>query len=107
MFKTAYKKLFKRDIITLRQYQPIFGTIDGVRHEGVIYNWAILERLRVSVPEYLMIDINSDGYIMDKDRVMYPIHNVKSITWEIVRERKMEDTFNDYTIFVSKLPEQH
>lgn len=100
-----FKKIFKKDIITLRKYKPVFTTTDGIKHEGQTYNWAIVERLRCSIPKYIMIDIKSDGYIEDKEKVMYPLTNIVSIEWEVVREVKLEDTFSEYTIFVSKLEE--
>ena len=100
-----FKKLFKKDIVTLRKYKPVFVTTDGVKHEGQTYNWAIVERLRCSIPKYIMIDVNSDGYIEDKEKVMYPLTNVISIEWELIKEVKRDDNFNDYTIFVSSLSE--
>lgn len=100
-----FKKIFKKEIVTLRKYRPIFVTTDGVKHEGQTYNWGIVERLRCSIPKYIMIDIKSDGYIEDNKKVMYPLTNVVSIEWELVKELKLEDNFGDYTIFVSKLEE--
>jgi hypothetical protein len=96
-----FKKFFKKDIVTLKKYKPTFITVDGKEHEGIEYNWAVIERLKCSVPEYIMVDINSDGYIEDEKKIMYPLANVISINWKVVGELQVEDYFDEYTIFVS------
>jgi len=96
-----FKKLFKKDKVTLQKFKPFFVTVDGVQHEGSCYNWGILDRLRCSVPEYIMIDIKSDGYIEDKNKIMYPLFNVVSIEWKLLEEKVVEDNFRDYQVFVT------
>lgn len=99
MFKKEKKK------VTLQKFRPVFITTDGVEHRGFEYNWGIAERLSCSVPEYIMIDINSDGYIEDDNEVMYPLSNIISIKWELVDEKTVEDIFKEYQIFVRTLGE--
>ena len=94
-------KIFKKEIVTLKKYKPIFTTTDGKVHEGHEYKWAIEERLRCSIPEYLMIDIKSDGYIKDVNDIMYMLTNVISIEWKLLKDAMTEDTFNSHTIFVN------
>ena len=68
-------------------YRHIFITTDGEEHCGVTYKYANSSRLTISVPEYIMIDIENDGYIKDSNRVMYPLPNVVSIRWELIDEK--------------------
>jgi hypothetical protein len=96
-----FKNFFKKDIVTLNKYKPTFITVNGQEHTGVEYNWAIVERLKCSIPEYIMVDINSDGYIEDENKIMYPLANVVSIKWNLVGEMTVEDYFDEYSIFVS------
>ena len=92
----------QKEKVTLRKYRPYFATTDGVKHEGAKYNWAISERLRCSIPQYIMIDIKSDGYIEDSNGTMYPLVNVVSIEWEVEKEMIVEDNFDRYQVFVTK-----
>ena len=101
-----FKKFFKKDIVTLKRYKPVFTTVDGKRHEGRTYNWAIEERVRCTIPQYIMIDIKSDGYIEDKEKIMYPLTNVLSIEWAVVGEVQLEDKFSEYSVFVCDIEEK-
>ena len=96
-----FNNLFKKNIITLRKYKPSFITTDGNKHEGRVYRWAIKERLKCSIPQYLMIDITSDGYIEDKEEIMYPLANIISIEWEVVKEIRVEDRFSEFDTFIN------
>lgn len=87
--------------VTLQKYKPYFVTVDGVRHEGLNYCWCIAERLRCSIPEYIMVDLRSDGYIEDQDLLMHPLSNVISIEWKLIDEKTVEDRFSQYQIFVT------
>lgn len=93
----------KPKTITLQRFQPIFTTTDNVEHEGIdTYKWANADGLLCSVPEYLMIDIKSDGYMKDKNDVMYPMQNIRSIEWKLLGEKVVLDNFyHDYQIFFS------
>ena len=97
-----FKKLLKKEKVTLQKYKPFFVTVDGVRHEGLEYKWVIKESLRSrSVPEYIMCYVKDDGYIKDKNDIMYPLTSVVSIEWELAKEKIVEDNFGMYQVFVS------
>lgn len=97
-----FKKMLKKEDVTLQKFRTNFTTVDGAQHVGVTYNWAIAERIKCTVPEYIMISVKSDGYLMDADRVMYPLYNIISIEWELVEEKKVEDTFGNWDIFIKE-----
>ncbi len=93
--------LFKKEMVTLQKYRPVFTTVDGNNHIGLEYKYGIANRFRRGIPEYIMIDINSDGYIEDHRNVMYPLANVLSIDWQLMDEKEIEDRFDMYTLFLS------
>lgn len=106
--KDVFKKILKKDNVTVKKYKPLFVTVDNIKHEGFEYNWAIVDRLRCSVPEYIMIDIKSDGYIEDKNGIMYPLSNIISIEWKVLKEMVVEDNFDEFKIFLTtKELEEH
>lgn len=96
------KKLIQKKMVTVQKFKPVFATIDGNTHIGLEYNYGIANRLRCSVPEYMMIDIKRDGYLKDHRNVMYPLSNIISIDWQLVDEKEVEDKFGEYRIFLSK-----
>lgn len=89
--------------IKLQRFQPFFVTTDSVQHEGIDrYKWANSNGLLCTIPEYIMIDIKSDGYIKDINDVMYPLQNIISIEWKLIKEKIVLDDFHhEYTIFFS------
>ena len=87
------KKMKKPKVIHLQRFQPLFITTDGVEHEGYKYNWFNADGLLCTVPEYIMIDIKSDGYIEDQNDVMYPLQNILSIDWKLIDEKVVLDNF--------------
>ena len=95
-----FRKVEKRKV-TVQKFKPFFVTTDGRIHEGVHSNWYIADRINCTVPQFIMIDIKSDGYIEDEYGVMYPLTNVVSIKWELLDERIVEDNFDEYDVFVS------
>ena len=95
------KQLFKKDKVTLQKYKANFTTVDGIKHSGLTYAWAVKDRLRCGVPEYIMIDIKSEGYIEDENEVMYMLQNVISIEWKLEKEIVVDDNFNNYQVYVS------
>lgn len=99
-----FKKLLEKEMLTARRYRAVFTTVDGKEHKGCIYNWMLTNRV-INPERYIMIDIQSDGYIEDSDGIMYIINNVVSINWQIVEERKVEDKYSEYQIFVETLKE--
>lgn len=88
--------------VTIQKFRPSFRTVDGHFHEGHEYNWAIAERLLCSVPDYIMHDVKSDGYLKDKNDIMYILANIVSIVWEKIDEQVVEDKFRDYHVFVTQ-----
>ena len=99
MFKN--KKLFEKEKITVQKFKPFFVTVDGIEHEGLNYKWGITNRLLCTIPEYIMIDIEENGYIKDKNEIMYPLTNIVSIEWKLLEEKIIEDNFSKYQIFVT------
>lgn len=93
---------FKKNYVTIQQYKCIFTTIDGATHNGFTTRWAIADRLRCTVPDYVMIDIKSQGYIWDENHNMYILSNVISIEWIKVDEKVIVDTFSRYDIFIDE-----
>lgn len=100
MFK-IFNKIFDKKV-TVQKYKPLFTTVDDKTHEGLVSKWVITDRLSCTVPEYLMIDIKSDGYMLDINKIMYPLQNIKSIKWELLDEKSVPDKFSSYQIFVKK-----
>ena len=86
--------------VTIQKFRPFFKTVDKQFHEGCEYKWAIAERLLCSVPEYIMIRVKSDGYLTDKDDVMYPLANIISIEWKKVEEKVVVDKFSEWDVFI-------
>lgn len=78
----------KKEIVNLKKYQPFFVTKDGVEHEGCDYKW-FREDAFTSIPIYLMDVSNSSGYMTDNNFVMYLMHNVISVEWRLIGEKKV------------------
>ena len=73
----------------LQKYNATFVTTDKIEHTSVEYNYANSSQLNCPVGDYIMISINSDKYIKDENRVIYPLTNVVSIKWNLVDEVKI------------------
>ena len=97
MFKKTKKPENK---VTIQKFRPFFKTVDKQFHEGCEYRWAIAERLFCSVPEYIMTRVKSDGYLTDRDDIMYPLANIISIEWKKVEEKVVVDKFSEWDVFV-------
>lgn len=95
-----FKKLFKKEKVTLCRYKPIFITVDGKKHEGRTSDWVITQKIRTPVPDYLMLDIKEDGYVKDNFGNMYILSNIICIEWQRVEQKKVEDTFREFQIRV-------
>lgn len=78
-------------IFCLQKYKPVFKTIDNIIHDGT--NKWIDPGCISNIPEYLMIEIKSKGYIKDDKNVMYPLENILSIEWKLIKEKKFLDDF--------------
>ena len=97
------KKNKEPKIMHLQRFQPFFITTDGENHEGInTYKWFNADGLLCSVPEFLMIDIKSDGYLEDRNNVMYPLQNVVSIVWKLIDQKVVLDNFyHDFQVAFS------
>lgn len=113
MFKKKKDKEPKKPkVIHLQRFQPFFTTVDGINHEGIdSYNWVNADELLCTVPEYMMFDVKRDGYLVDMEKVMYPLQNVLSIDWKLIEEKTVLDNFyHEWQIYftnkeVSKMTE--
>jgi hypothetical protein len=103
----AIKELFRSTLpkIKVQKYKPVFVTVDGKEHEGPVYNWIIPSRIKCSPSTYIMYDVSSDGYLKDKDGVMYILSNIISIDWQIAEEKEIEDKYSEYQVYINKLKE--
>lgn len=100
--KRKEQKSSKVKTALLQKYQPIFITVDGESHVGCEYKWANDSGLLCSVPKYIMIYIEQDGYMEDKDGIFYPLQNIVSIKWKLLEQKNVADIFsNTYQIFFS------
>lgn len=63
-------------------YTAHFTTTDGKEHSFNKYRYGAPEQINCSLPEYIMLEVKSDGYFKDNDGIMYPLQNVVSISWE-------------------------
>ncbi len=98
-----FKKLFEKPKIKIQKYKPIFITVDGKEHEGQTYNWIIPSRIKCTPPTYIMYDVSSDGYLRDKEGILYILNNIISINWQVVEEREVEDKYSEYQVYISNL----
>jgi hypothetical protein len=90
------KKVYETPTMKLQKVKPTFITNDGIEHTGLNYKWANSSGLLCSVGEYIMTDIKMDGYIYDEDKIMYPLANVKSIKWNVVKEKIVKEVYSKY-----------
>jgi hypothetical protein len=103
----AIKEIFKSTLprIKIKKYKPVFVTVDGREHEGPTYNWIIPSRIKCDPSTYIMYDVSSDGYLRDKEGVMYILSNIISIDWQVVEEKEVEDRYSEYQVYISELRE--
>lgn len=102
IFKKEKKMAVKKKTVTVQKFRPVFTTVDSNSHIGCEYKYGIVERLLCSVPEYIMYDVKSDGYMKDHRGVIYPLGNIVSIDWTLEDEKIVEDKFGEWTVFVSE-----
>lgn len=98
-----FKKLFEKPKIKIQKYKPVFITVDGKEHEGPEFNWIIPCRIKCTPSKYIMYDISSDGYLRDKEGIMYILNNIISIDWQVIEEREVEDKYSEYQVYISNL----
>lgn len=68
--------------LTLEKYKAIFKTVDGEMHETKCFHWANPKGITCPVPDYLMI---GREYLPDVNGVIYPICNIISIEFVLVK----------------------
>lgn len=100
--KGIYQKRNFEPTVDVRKYKPVFTTIDNVVHEGYVYNWIILQRVTDAL-DYLMCDVKADGYLRDTQNIIYPLSAILSIKFEVVDERRVQDTFGSSQVCVREL----
>lgn len=103
MLKRLFTKIKEMNTIrgSIYHYTAHFTTIDGKDHSFNKYRYVASEQINCSVPEYIMIDVKSDGYLEDNNGIMYPLQNVVSISWEC--DDVIENVIlEEYQIFYDK-----
>lgn len=71
--------------LTLEKYKSVFKTVDCEMHETECFNWGNPKGLFCSVPDYLMA---GREYLTDVNGVKYPICNIISIEFILVKTMK-------------------
>ena len=90
---------FKKPImIKVEHYTVFFKTIDNKNHSFHRYRFANPNVINCSIPEYIMIEVKHNGYLIDDNNVMYPLQNIISITWEKDNEKEVEK-IDDWEVF--------
>ena len=67
MLKKLFAKIKEMNTVrgTICHYTAHFTTTDGKEHSFNKYRYGAPDKLKCSVPEYIMIDVKSDGYLKD------------------------------------------
>ena len=104
MLKKLFAKIKEMNTMrgTICHYTAHFTTTDGKEHSFNKYRYGAPDKIKCSVPEYIMIDVKSNGYLKDDNGVMYPLQNVVSIYWnkdDEIHDVKLNDK---YAIFFDK-----
>lgn len=98
------KKFFmdsRMSTTTIRHFVCYFLTVDGEKHSYSKFRYIDEDAIRCSGPEYIMMDIRSDGYIKDDNGIMYPLQNILSISWKC--DDEIKDVYaSEYKIFYDK-----
>lgn len=94
--------MFRKERVVFQRYKPYFTTADGIVHEGHTYKWINPDWLECTIPECLMIRINSEGYIEDKSNAMYLLSNIISIDWKKCNEVDAIGRFPKKLFFTTK-----
>ena len=96
------KKPFEPELAIFQRKEAVFITIDGVEHYNSKFNYLKVSSLLRTYEDYIMISIESDGYIKDNDGIMYPLNNVLSIEWKNIKEMLKADEFQRYQVWFDK-----
>jgi hypothetical protein len=94
--------MFKKENVTLRKYKPVFTTTDGKVIEGKTTKWLITNRITGSVKEFLMLGVSDNGFISDDLGDIYILYNIIKVSWDVVAEKVVKDTFREYQFWVNE-----
>jgi hypothetical protein len=94
--------MFKKENVTLRKYKPVFTTTDGKVIEGKTTKWLITNRIAGSVKEFLMLGVSDNGFISDDLGDIYILYNIIKVSWAVVDEKVVKDTFREYQFWVNE-----
>ena len=85
LFQKRKKKYKPTDFVIVEKWGATFKTVDGNEHSFRHNFYIDPNTIRCSVPEWIMIDIKHDGYII-VDKTTYPLQNIISIDWYCVEK---------------------
>ena len=98
LFQKRKKKYKPTDFVIVEKWGATFKTVDGNEHSFRHNFYIDPNTIRCSVPEWIMIDVKHDGYII-VDKTTYPLQNIISIDWYCVEKcislRKWESRVYD------------
>lgn len=85
LFKKREKKYKPTDFVIVEKWGATFKTLDGDEHSFRHKFYIDPNTIRCSIPEWIMIDIKHEGYIMVGETA-YPFQNIISIDWYCVEK---------------------
>ena len=85
LFQKRKKKYKPTDFVIVEKWGATFKTVDGNEHSFRHNFYIDPNTIRCSVPEWIMIDVKHDGYII-VDKTTYPLQNIISIDWYCVEK---------------------
>ena len=85
LFQKRKKKYKPIDFVIVEKWGATFKTVDGNEHSFRHNFYIDPNTIRCSVPEWIMIDVKHDGYII-VDKTTYPLQNIISIDWYCVEK---------------------
>ena len=101
--KKIFSKIENRNKTTIKHYTCTFVTTDGKIHSYSKYRYIDENAIKCSGPEYIMIDIISNGYLKDDKDIMYPVSNIISISWKC--DDEIDDIIQEnYNVFYDRNP---
>lgn len=83
IFKKREKKYKPTDFVIVEKWGATFRTVDGEEQSFKPPFYIDPNTLRCSIPEWIMIDIKSQGYILVGNTV-YTLSNIVSMEWHCV-----------------------
>ena len=83
LFKKCEKKYKPTDFVIVEKWGATFKTVDDEEHSFRHHLYIDPNTLRCSIPEWIMIDVKHEGYII-VGNTTYPLQNIISIDWRCV-----------------------